>query len=239
MKLLLTTYFEGVTPNLDTIIALPVQGLHVDLIHGKDDVAELHQRLPVDWLLSAGLINGRNVWRADLTEKYAQINAIVGKRALWVASSCSLLHSPIDLSVETRLDTEVKSWFAFALQKCGELALLRDALNSGETAALEEWSAPIQARRHSRRVHNAAVEKRPAAITAQDSQRENPYEVRAEAQRARFKLPARPTTTIGSFPQTTEIRGLRLDFKRATSTRTTTAPASPNISNRLSSSRSV
>ncbi|VEB51892.1 5-methyltetrahydropteroyltriglutamate--homocysteine S-methyltransferase [Salmonella enterica subsp. enterica] len=180
----------------------------------KDDVAELHQRLPVDWLLSAGLINGRNVWRADLTEKYAQINALVGKRALWVASSCSLLHSPIDLSVETRLDTEVKSWFAFALQKCGELALLRDALNSGETAALEEWSAPIQARRHSRRVHNAAVEKRLAAITAQDSQRENPYEVRAEAQRARFKLPAWPTTTIGSFPQTTEIRGLRLDFKK-------------------------
>lgn len=214
VKLLLTTYFEGVTPNLDTIIALPVQGLHVDLIHGKDDVAELHQRLPVDWLLSAGLINGRNVWRADLTEKYAQINALVGKRALWVASSCSLLHSPIDLSVETRLDTEVKSWFAFALQKCGELALLRDALNSGETAALEEWSAPIQARRHSRRVHNAAVEKRLAAITAQDSQRENPYEVRAEAQRARFKLPAWPTTTIGSFPQTTEIRGLRLDFKK-------------------------
>ncbi|EIE1432231.1 5-methyltetrahydropteroyltriglutamate--homocysteine S-methyltransferase, partial [Salmonella enterica subsp. enterica serovar Kentucky] len=214
VKLLLTTYFEGVTPNLDTIIALPVQGLHVDLIHGKDDVAELHQRLPVDWLLSAGLINGRNVWRADLTEKYAQINALVGKRALWVASSCSLLHSPIDLSVETRLDTEVKSWFAFALQKCGELALLRDALNSGETAALEEWSVPIQARRHSRRVHNAAVEKRLAAITAQDSQRENPYEVRAEAQRARFKLPAWPTTTIGSFPQTTEIRGLRLDFKK-------------------------
>ncbi|EAM2912053.1 5-methyltetrahydropteroyltriglutamate--homocysteine methyltransferase [Salmonella enterica subsp. enterica serovar Weslaco str. 247K] len=214
VKLLLTTYFEGVTPNLDTIIALPVQGLHVDLIHGKDDVAELHQRLPVDWLLSAGLINGRNVWRADLTEKYAQINALVGKRALWVASSCSLLHSPIDLSVETRLDTEVKSWFAFALQKCGELALLRNALNSGETAALEEWSAPIQARRHSRRVHNAAVEKRLSAITAQDSQRENPYEVRAEAQRARFKLPAWPTTTIGSFPQTTEIRGLRLDFKK-------------------------
>ncbi|VDZ81827.1 5-methyltetrahydropteroyltriglutamate--homocysteine S-methyltransferase [Salmonella bongori] len=111
-------------------------------------------------------------------------------------------------------DDEVKSWFAFALQKCGELALLRDALNSGETAALEEWSAPIQARRHSRRVHNAAVEKRLATITAQDSQRENPYEVRAEAQRARFKLPAWPTTTIGSFPQTTEIRGLRLDFKK-------------------------
>ena len=176
------------TPNLKTITALPVQGLHVDLVHGKDDVAELHKRLPADWLLSAGLINGRNVWRADLTEKYAQIKDIVGKRELWVASSCSLLHSPIDLSVETRLDAEVKSWFAFALQKCEELALLRDALNSGDTAAIAEWSAPIQARRHSVRVHNPAVEKRLAAITAQDSQRQS--------------------------PQTTEIRGLRLDFKK-------------------------
>lgn len=108
----------------------------------------------------------------------------------------------------------MKSWFAFALQKCHELALLRDALNSGDTAALAEWSAPIQARRHSTRVHNPAVEKRLAAITAQDSQRANVYEVRAEAQRARFKLPAWPTTTIGSFPQTTEIRTLRLDFKK-------------------------
>ncbi|RDT62394.1 5-methyltetrahydropteroyltriglutamate--homocysteine S-methyltransferase, partial [Klebsiella pneumoniae] len=104
----------------------------------------------------------------------------------WVASSCSLLHSPIDLSVETRLDPEVKSWFAFALQKCEELALLRDALNSGDTAANTDWSAPIQARRHSTRVHNPAVEKRLAAITARDSQRQSPYEVRAEAQRARF-----------------------------------------------------
>ncbi len=214
VKLLLTTYFEGVTPNLKTITALPIQGLHVDLVHGKDDVAELHKRLPVGWLLSAGLVNGRNVWRADLTEKYAQIKDIVGKRELWVASSCSLLHSPIDLSVETRLDPEVKSWFAFALQKCEELALLRDALNSGDTAAISDWSAPIRARRHSTRVHNPAVEKRLAAITARDSQRQSPYEVRAEAQRARFNLPAWPTTTIGSFPQTTEIRSLRPDFKK-------------------------
>ena len=214
VKLLLTTYFEGIADNLDVITALPVQGLHVDLVHGKDDVAELHKRLPADWLLSAGLINGRNVWRADLTEKYAQIKAIVGQRELWVASSCSLLHSPIDLSVETRLDAEVKSWFAFALQKCGELALLRDALNSGDTTAIEAWSAPIQARRHSTRVHNAAVEKRLAAITAQDSQRASPYAERAQAQRRRFNLPAWPTTTIGSFPQTTEIRTLRLDFKK-------------------------
>ena len=76
VKLLLTTYFEGVTPNLDTITALPVQGLHVDLVHGKDDVAELHKRLPAEWLLSAGLVNGRNVWRADLTENMHKLRTL-------------------------------------------------------------------------------------------------------------------------------------------------------------------
>ncbi|WP_226573945.1 5-methyltetrahydropteroyltriglutamate--homocysteine S-methyltransferase [Mangrovibacter yixingensis] len=214
VKLLLTTYFEGVAPNLNTIAALPVQGLHVDLVHGHDDVAELHSKLPADWLLSAGVINGRNVWRADLTKKYQQLREIVGQRPLWVASSCSLLHSPIDLRVETRLDNEVKSWFAFAVQKCEELALLSHALNSGDTRNLVEWSAPIQARSDSRRVHNRAVAERLAAIGEQDSQRTSAYTKRAQLQRAHFNLPAWPTTTIGSFPQTKEIRGLRLDFKQ-------------------------
>lgn len=214
VKVLLTTYFEGVTPNINTIKALPVQGLHVDFVQGSDDINYIHQQLPADWVLSAGVINGRNVWRTDLSEKYQQLKEIVGKRSLWVASSCSLLHSPIDLSVETRLDSEVKSWFAFALQKCTELALLTQALNSNETTIIAEWSAPIQARRHSTRVHNAEVAQRLANITAKDSQRDNTYILRAAAQRQRFNLPAWPTTTIGSFPQTTEIRGLRLDFKR-------------------------
>lgn len=214
VNILLTTYFDSITPNLDTITALPVQGLHVDLVQGQDNVADLHRRLPAGWLLSAGVVNGRNVWRADLTEKYGQLKAIVGRRPLWVASSCSLLHSPIDLRVETRLDAEVKSWFAFAVQKCEELALLSHALNSGDVRHLVEWSAPVQARRESRRVHNPAVTQRLAAVSAQDSQRAHPYPVRAAAQRSRFNLPAWPTTTIGSFPQTTEIRGLRLDFKQ-------------------------
>lgn len=214
VNILLTTYFDSITPNLDTITALPVQGLHVDLVQGQDNVADLHRRLPAGWLLSAGVVNGRNVWRADLTEKYGQLKAIVDGRPLWVASSCSLLHSPIDLRVETRLDAEVKSWFAFAVQKCEELALLSHALNSGDVRHLVEWSAPVQARRESRRVHNPAVAQRLAAVSAQDSQRAHPYPVRAAAQRSRFNLPAWPTTTIGSFPQTTEIRGLRLDFKQ-------------------------
>ncbi len=214
VKLLLTTYFDSIGHNLDTIRALPVQGLHVDLVHGKDDASALLAQLPADWLVSLGVINGRNVWRADLSTWFERLQPLVGQRQLWLGSSCSLLHSPIDLSVETRLDDEVKSWFAFALQKCAELALLTAALNSGEGAALVEYSAPIRARSTSTRVNNAAVTQRLAAITAQDSQRQHAYPVRAEAQRARFNLPDWPTTTIGSFPQTTEIRGLRLDFKQ-------------------------
>ncbi|MCE9731488.1 5-methyltetrahydropteroyltriglutamate--homocysteine S-methyltransferase [Pectobacterium sp. IFB5596] len=214
VKLLLTTYFDSVSQNLETIKALPVQGLHIDLVHGKDDAATLSAQLPANWVLSLGVINGRNVWRADLSSWFERLQPLVGTRALWLGSSCSLLHSPIDLSVEVRLDDEVKSWFAFAIQKCAELSLLSQALNSGNGQALEAYSAPIRARRTSTRVNNAAVAQRLAAITAQDSQRQNVYSVRADAQRERFNLPAWPTTTIGSFPQTTEIRGLRLDFKQ-------------------------
>ena len=214
-KLLLTTYFDSIGQNLDAITALPVQGLHVDLVHGKDDIAALNSKVPADWVLSAGVINGRNVWRADLSSWFERLQPLAAQRKqLWIGSSCSLLHSPIDLSVETRLDAEVKSWFAFALQKCGELSLLSKALNNNDPASLEAWSAPIRARKTSTRVHNAAVGQRLAAITAQDSQRKSSYQQRAKAQRQRFQLPDWPTTTIGSFPQTTEIRGLRLDFKQ-------------------------
>ncbi|MBP2169229.1 5-methyltetrahydropteroyltriglutamate--homocysteine methyltransferase [Erwinia toletana] len=214
-KLLLTTYFDSVGQNLDTICELPVNGLHVDLVHGNDDVAALNARLPAGWLLSVGVINGRNVWRADLSSWFERLQPLTSQRKqLWIGSSCSLLHSPIDLSVETRLDEEVKSWFAFALQKCGELSLLTNALNNNDAASLEAWSAPVRARRHSSRVHNAAVGQRLATITSKDSLRDSCYQVRAKAQRERFNLPAWPTTTIGSFPQTTEIRGLRLDFKK-------------------------
>ncbi|WP_336778608.1 5-methyltetrahydropteroyltriglutamate--homocysteine S-methyltransferase [Pantoea sp. USHLN256] len=214
-KLLLTTYFDSIGQNLDVIKALPVQGLHVDLVHGKDDIQQLNQQIPADWLLSVGVINGRNVWRADLSSWFERLQPLVGQRKqLWIGSSCSLLHSPIDLSVETRLDEEVKSWFAFALQKCTELSLLSKALNNHDAASLVEWSAPIRARANSTRVHNPVVGERLARIQAKDIERASNYTERAKAQRNRFNLPAWPTTTIGSFPQTTEIRGLRLDFKK-------------------------
>ena len=216
-NLLLTTYFDGISHHLDVIKQLPVQGLHVDVVAGKDDIAALHQALPADWVLSLGLINGRNVWKGDLGEKFQRVKPLLGERTLWIGSSCSLLHSPIDLNDETRMDAEVKSWFAFALQKCEELALLTKTLNqptAENIAALETYSAPIRARRTSSRVNNAQVAQRLAAINAKDTERTRPYVERAELQRQRFNLPLWPTTTIGSFPQTSEIRSLRLDFKK-------------------------
>ncbi|UNH30398.1 5-methyltetrahydropteroyltriglutamate--homocysteine S-methyltransferase [Moellerella wisconsensis] len=216
-KLLLTTYFDSIGHHLDLIKSLPVQGLHIDLVAGKDDLQKVNKALPAEWLLSLGLINGRNVWRADLSEKREKAKTLLGKRQIWIGTSCSLLHSPIDLNDEAGLDKEVKSWFAFALQKCEELALLTAALNNDNAenfAKLEAYSAPIRARKTSTRVNNAAVSARLAAIKVGDVERNSAYVERAKQQRARFNLPLWPTTTIGSFPQTTDIRTLRLDFKK-------------------------
>lgn len=233
VKLLLTTYFDGISHHLDIIKNLPVNGLHVDISAGQDDLQLLHQALPKDWVLSLGVINGRNVWKADLSTRYQQVVALKEKRSLWIGTSCSLLHSPIDLNAETKLDDEVKSWFAFAVQKCEEVALLAKALNAPEgeyDEQLAQYSAPIRQRQHSTRVHNATVEARLQAIEAQDSERNSPYTQRAEVQRTRFNLPLWPTTTIGSFPQTTEIRTVRLDFKKG---RIDTAAYRTNISEHI------
>lgn len=233
VKLLLTTYFDGISHHLDIIKNLPVNGLHVDISAGQDDLQHLHQALPKDWVLSLGAINGRNVWKADLSTRYQQVISLKGTRPLWIGTSCSLLHSPIDLNAETKLDDEVKSWFAFAVQKCEEVALLAKALNAPEgeyDEQLAQYSTPIRQRQHSTRVHNATVEARLQAIEAQDSERNSPYTQRAEVQRTRFNLPLWPTTTIGSFPQTTEIRTVRLDFKKG---RIDTAAYRTNISEHI------
>ncbi|AIN46905.1 5-methyltetrahydropteroyltriglutamate--homocysteine S-methyltransferase [Candidatus Palibaumannia cicadellinicola] len=216
-KLLLTTYFDSIAHHLEIITTLSVQGLHVDLIAGGDDLKALHHHLPLDWVLSAGVINGRNVWRANLQSWFEQLRSLVGQRELWVSSSCSLLHSPIDLSIETSMDKEVKSWFAFAIQKCAELGLLRSALNQQDQieqqTKLANYSAPIRARQESKQVTNPQVQARLEQITNADSQRQQHYADRIKVQRTRFNLPILPTTTIGSFPQTSAIRNLRLNFK--------------------------
>ncbi|WWP00589.1 MAG: 5-methyltetrahydropteroyltriglutamate--homocysteine S-methyltransferase [Candidatus Dasytiphilus stammeri] len=214
VQLILTTYFDSINHNLDSILALPVQGLHIDLACGKDDLLKLSQEIPEEWLLSLGIVNGRNVWRTDLIGWYDRLQPIIGKHEIWVGSSCSLLHSPMDLNLETGLDEEVKSWLAFALQKCHEISILSNALNNHDKKILELWSKSIHNRCHSTRINNAIINHKISTITAEDSKRKSNYIKRAQVQKNRLQLPLWPTTTIGSFPQTEEIRSLRRDFKK-------------------------
>ncbi|MFT4173509.1 MAG: 5-methyltetrahydropteroyltriglutamate--homocysteine S-methyltransferase [Rhodocyclaceae bacterium] len=218
LKLLLATYFGPLQDNLALVAGLPVHGVHVDAINARHEVAELIAHLPADHVLSLGVINGRNIWKTDLTavlDWLEPLAAQLGER-LWIAPSCSLLHVPVDLASETRLDGEVRAWLAFALQKLDELTLLARALADGRGAVAAELAAnhaAIEARRQSPRVHNPAVKAAVAAITPQLGQRHSPYAARAARQTTRLGLPAFPTTTIGSFPQTADIRRARSEFK--------------------------
>ena len=220
LKKLVATYFSGLEDNLGLAVSLPVEGLHVDLVRAPDQLNAILDRLPTYKVLSLGLVNGRNVWRCDLENALAQLQQAEERFGdnLWVAGSCSLLHSPVDLDRETKLDAELKSWLAFAKQKCGEIAVLRDALNKPQDAsvqkALAESRAVQESRAKSPRIHKPAVQARLAAISEADSQRHSPFAARIEVQRARLNLPAFPTTTIGSFPQTASIRLARQSYKQ-------------------------
>ncbi|UQO37737.1 5-methyltetrahydropteroyltriglutamate--homocysteine S-methyltransferase [Burkholderia cepacia] len=218
IKLLLATYFGQLQDNLALASSLPVDGLHVDAINARDEVDALVRELPAERVLSVGAINGRNIWKTDLNATLDWLEPLakqLGDR-LWLAPSCSLLHVPVDLASEEKLDAEIRSWLAFALQKLDELKVLATALNEGRDKvadALAANAAAIHARRHSPRVHNPAVKAAIARIDAQLGNRVSPYTQRVSKQSARLKLPAFPTTTIGSFPQTGEIRHARSQFK--------------------------
>ncbi|KUY80417.1 5-methyltetrahydropteroyltriglutamate--homocysteine methyltransferase [Burkholderia cepacia] len=218
IKLLLATYFGQLQDNLALASSLPVDGMHVDAINARDEVDTLVRELPAERVLSVGAINGRNIWKTDLNATLDWLEPLakqLGDR-LWLAPSCSLLHVPVDLASEEKLDAEIRSWLAFALQKLDELKVLATALNEGRDKvadALAANAAAIHARRHSPRVHNPAVKAAIARIDAQLGNRVSPYTQRVSKQSARLKLPAFPTTTIGSFPQTGEIRHARSQFK--------------------------
>jgi 5-methyltetrahydropteroyltriglutamate--homocysteine methyltransferase len=213
VKLMLTTYFGGLDDNLETALKLPVAGLHLDLVRAPEQLAGVLARARPEQVLSLGVIDGRNVWRADLERLLAELGpAVDSGRAIVLAPSCSLLHTPIDLEQETGLDAEVAAWLAFAVQKIEELAVLAKALNQGREAvapALAANAAAVQSRRTSPRIHDAAVAARLAAVTPAMTQRHSPYAQRSAAQAARLGLPAFPTTTIGSFPQTEGVRKAR------------------------------
>ena len=220
LKKLLACYFSGLEDNLGLAAGLPVDGLHVDLVRAPEQLPAVLDRLPAYKVLSLGVVNGRNVWRCDLEQAQALLEQARQRFGanLWVAGSCSLLHSPVDLAREDKLDPELKGWLAFAVQKCEEISLLAKALNTPQDHQVQSALAASRTAQHSRRnstrIHKPEVQARVAAIAAADTQRQSPFAQRIERQRARLQLPAFPTTTIGSFPQTPAIRLARQAFRQ-------------------------
>ncbi len=217
-KLLLTTYFGQLLENLPLTASLPVAGVHLDAINARDEVEALVATLPSDRIVSLGVINGRNVWKTNLEELLNWLEPVakrLGDR-LWIAPSCSLLHVPVDVDSEKKLDAEIKSWLAFAKQKLEELRVVKVALDSGRDAVRAELDAnrdAITSRRQSARVNNPNVKAAVAKIDSRHGERKSPFSQRTKTQAEILKLPKFPTTTIGSFPQTAEIRRARSQFK--------------------------
>ena len=218
-KLLLATYFGELRGNLQLACELPVAGIHLDAVSAPDEVNRIADWLPSHKVLSLGVINGRNIWKADLSKILDWLEPVHGKLGdrLWLAPSCSLLHVPVDVTPETELDVEVRNWLAFAVQKLDELQVLAQALNEGRQAvqpSLDANRQAIESRRHSTRVINPEVRTAVANITADLGNRQSPYSQRIALQQQKLQLPAFPTTTIGSFPQTPDIRQARLRFRK-------------------------
>lgn len=218
INVLLTSYFGKLGKNLSLVSQLPVQGIHIDATHARDEIAELIHALPPQTIVSLGVIDGRSVWKTDLHSTLTwlePIHRILGPR-LWLAPSCSLLHVPVDLSHEHAIDSEIKSWLAFARQKLEELAVLARGLNEGRVAVQEILvanHAALRSRRSSPRVHNAAVKAAVASLDENLARRNSTYAQRAVVQADALHLPEWPTTTIGSFPQTAEIRAARRHYR--------------------------
>ncbi|WP_206485964.1 5-methyltetrahydropteroyltriglutamate--homocysteine S-methyltransferase [Thalassotalea sp. G2M2-11] len=219
LKLLLATYFGGLEANLTLVSQLAVDGIHIDAIRAKSDIEAILSLLKPHQVLSIGIIDGRNIWKTDLNNALNFIEPIADKLGdkLWLAPSCSLLHVPVDLALEQNIPEEIRQWLAFAKQKLTELTILGKAINCGRAAVateLEQNAQCIASRQASCLVHNQTVADAISKITSTDSQRQSPYKERAIIQQRKFNLPKFPTTTIGSFPQTSQIRKLRKAFKQ-------------------------
>ena len=214
-RLLVATYFGALGDNLGVALSLPVAGLHLDLVRAPEQLAAVADQARSDLVLSLGIIDGRNIWRADLPAIVDRIAPFVERRGaglIEIAPSCSLLHVPIDLELEVALDGDLRTWLAFATQKMGELAVLGKALSEGKSTVVAELRAAsdaIAARRASLKVHDPLVEGRIAGIGEAMKKRTSDFGSRSRLQAAKLALPAFPTTTIGSFPQTPDVRKAR------------------------------
>ncbi|RHW76832.1 5-methyltetrahydropteroyltriglutamate--homocysteine S-methyltransferase [Colwellia sp. RSH04] len=216
LKLLLTSYFSSIDHHIDLIKTLDFDGLHIDTVAQETDVSAIIDTLPQHWVISLGVINGRNIWKTDLVSVYQKLLPLYRhlKNRLWIAPSCSLLHSPVDLQQESKLDAEFKSWLAFAKQKCEELALLKYALVHENSDEITLYSSSALARCVSKRIHNDSVKSRVNGLSKEDFHRKQSFLERKVVQQKTLNLPVLPTTTIGSFPQTGDIREVRAKWRR-------------------------
>ena len=219
LEITLATYFGDLRDNLDIAVNLPVQSLHIDCVRGENQLDEVLGLLPSDKTLSVGVVDGRNIWKNNLRKSLAQIKKAVekiGSDRVVVAPSCSLIHAPVDLANETKMDAELKSWLAYATQKVSELAIIANIANDGEEKYLSQLQASdtvVESRKTSSRIHNQEVKDRASQVTEKDLNRESSFEERVVKQQELLKLPLLPITTIGSFPQTKELRAKRRQFK--------------------------
>lgn len=217
VKILLTSYYGGIAHHQALVSALPIAGLHVDLVTAPDQLAVFANALGQDQILSAGVVNGRNVWAAEadlIAERIGAVARDLGDR-LWIGTSCSLLHSPVDLEVEATLEPALRQQLAFAKQKLLELANVRQLLLAPESAAAKEIVQTCLARREAKALSaDKQVIARVAALTSADYERVSDFSVRQAVQQQKYRLPLLPTTTIGSFPQTPAIRGLRSRWRK-------------------------
>ena len=218
VKIVLGTYFGSVEERLPMLKKLPVNGLHIDCVRAPEQMDAFVEKWPDNKALSLGVIDGRNVWAADLRALAERLKPVARKLGnnLWLSTGCSLLHAPQDLDLEEKLDPRIKQWMAFAKQKLGELAALKKILERGEEAAQEELKRSDAARASravSELIHRPRVKERLSALKEGDDRRAAPFAKRIQEQRKALRLPTLPTTTIGSFPQTKEIRQTRAELK--------------------------
>jgi 5-methyltetrahydropteroyltriglutamate--homocysteine methyltransferase len=220
LSILVANYFGPLRENLATAVRIPVRALHVDLVRGGGELDRVLASLPEDMCLSVGLVDGRNVWKTDLQKASALLRRVVdtvGEERTIVGPSCSLLHVPVDLDVETTLDSRIRPWLAFARQKLREITTLARSSHGVDAqveAELAQNASALQGRDKSPLTHNPDVRQRADAITAEMVSRKSVCSQRRRVQREALRLPRFPTTTIGSFPQTPEIRRHRASYKR-------------------------
>ena len=224
LKFILTTYFEKLGSNAELATSLPVDALHIDLVRAPQQLDEVLDLLSAKTILSLGLVDGRNIWKNDFEASLAIIQKAkekLGDERVWIAPSCSLIHSPCDLKNENNnevLTPEIKQWLAFAKQKVNEISLLKnlstDNPGVGTQYKLAENKHDNASRKTSTLIHNSIVKERVASIAESDAQRKSTFSSRKQKQQELLNLPLFATTTIGSFPQTAEVRSWRAQLKK-------------------------